>query len=324
MPRVSVHVITYNHVAFIRRALEGVVAQQLDVPWEVIVADDASTDGTADIVREFAERHPGLIRPVLRSRNVGMMENYVDVLRRCRGTYVAFLDGDDRWTDPHKLQDQFDQMEADRSITISHHAVVVERIVDDADATGVEIIDQSTDDVGRPWHIGVMAIYPCSAMVRRSMVPDLDAEFLRLPGADYGLRVLALERGGTVATVPGRRAVRVVHSGGVWVRRDPDRQRRDVMAMHRYLARRTSGPRRAAIVADLLGAQRLDVSRAARGGSFPAFVGACRDLLRDSVLDGSRGVASAIEQCARSSVVMVALTLRRASRTARRSVVAPR
>jgi len=105
-PKVSVVSITYNHERYIRDALDGFVAQQTDFPVEVIVADDASTDDTPKIITEYANRHPDLFVPILRSRNVGLHGNLTGALSATRGEYLAFCEGDDYWTDPLKLTKQ--------------------------------------------------------------------------------------------------------------------------------------------------------------------------------------------------------------------------
>ena len=121
---VSVVCVTYNHAAFIREALEGFVAQQ--APWriEVIVHDDASTDGTAEIVREYERRYPGLIRGVYQTENqfsqgVNISRTFLHPL--IRGRYVALCEGDDYWTDPHKLEKQVAVLEALPGVDVCAH-----------------------------------------------------------------------------------------------------------------------------------------------------------------------------------------------------------
>lgn len=94
-PKVSVCVVTYNHEKYIRQCLQSIVDQETGFEFEVIVGDDASTDRTPEIVREFAERYPGKVRPILREKNIGPTQNYLDVHRQTRGEYVAHVDGDD-------------------------------------------------------------------------------------------------------------------------------------------------------------------------------------------------------------------------------------
>ncbi|MDX9750452.1 MAG: glycosyltransferase [Flavobacteriales bacterium] len=114
-PLVSIVCITFNHAAFIRRALDGFVAQRSDFPFEVIVHDDASSDATAAIVREYAERHPEMIVPVLQTENQYSQgrKPWAICFPMARGQYIALCEGDDHWTDPLKLQKQVDALEAD-------------------------------------------------------------------------------------------------------------------------------------------------------------------------------------------------------------------
>lgn len=115
---VSVLCCSYNHEKFIRKALEGIVNQKTKFAYEVIVADDASTDETQKIIREFAEKYPDKIHCILREKNVGIGPNYFDALQQVKGKYLAICDGDDYWSDPEKLQRQVDYMEAHPDYTV--------------------------------------------------------------------------------------------------------------------------------------------------------------------------------------------------------------
>lgn len=113
--KVSVYCLAYNHEKYIRDALEGFVSQKTDFRYEVIVHDDASEDGTAEIIREYARRYPEIIRPVFQTENQwskGVRIVPVHIWPRIRGKYIAVCEGDDYWTDYNKLQKQYDYMEA--------------------------------------------------------------------------------------------------------------------------------------------------------------------------------------------------------------------
>ena len=108
-PLVSVICLTYNHEKYIRRCLEGLLKQKTGFDYEVIVHDDASTDATPDLVREYAEKAPDIIKPILQkenrfSRGLSIIEPVI--LPVLRGKYVAMCEGDDYWTDPLKLEKQ--------------------------------------------------------------------------------------------------------------------------------------------------------------------------------------------------------------------------
>lgn len=96
-PKVSVCVMTYNQKKYIRQCLQSIVDQQVNFAFEVIVADDCSTDGTKEIIREFAEKYPHLVRAVLHKNNIGVGLNYRSAHDLARGDYVAHCDGDDMW-----------------------------------------------------------------------------------------------------------------------------------------------------------------------------------------------------------------------------------
>lgn len=108
---ISVIMVAYNGEAYIRQALDSIVSQKFSGTFEILVADDRSTDNTAAIIREFAEKYPNIVKPTYREKNLGFSDNIYDVLINAKGTYLAICDNDDYWTNPLKLQKQFDYME---------------------------------------------------------------------------------------------------------------------------------------------------------------------------------------------------------------------
>jgi glycosyltransferase involved in cell wall biosynthesis len=126
-PKVSIAMITYNHEKFIAQAMESVLAQQTDFPIELVIGEDCSTDGTREIVEQFAARYPDVIRPILHEKNVGMHRNGQAVLEACNGEYLAFLEGDDYWTNPAKLQSQVLALSNAAECVGSIHAVDIVR-----------------------------------------------------------------------------------------------------------------------------------------------------------------------------------------------------
>ena len=110
--KVTVVCVTYNQEPYIRQALDGMLMQKTDFAYEILVGDDASTDGTAAIVREYAEKHPDKMTAVLREKNIGAGKNSTDLYGRIRTPYVAVCDGDDYWIDENKLQKQVDFLES--------------------------------------------------------------------------------------------------------------------------------------------------------------------------------------------------------------------
>lgn len=125
IPLVSVYCMTYNQVHTIAQTIEGILDQKTDFPFELIIHDDASTDGTAEIVREYAARYPSIIHPIFQEKNqfhtCNLIKTYIHPVSK--GKYIALCEGDDYWTDSAKLQLQVDHMESDSSCTLCFHAV---------------------------------------------------------------------------------------------------------------------------------------------------------------------------------------------------------
>lgn len=131
-PIVSICCITYNHAQFIRKALDGFLMQEpptgvsADEPWyEILIHDDASTDGTTEIVKEYAAKYPNRIFPLYETENqykkLGAARIDVYNYSRVGGKYVAYCEGDDYWTDAKKLQKQVDFMETHSDYSICWH-----------------------------------------------------------------------------------------------------------------------------------------------------------------------------------------------------------
>ena len=128
-PKVTVCVQTYNHVEFIGQCLDSILSQQTQFNFEVVLGEDESNDGTREICKRYAENFPEKIRLFQRSRKdvihindrptgrFNMMEN----LKAAKGKYIAILEGDDYWTDPLKLQRQFDILESNPEVVMCHH-----------------------------------------------------------------------------------------------------------------------------------------------------------------------------------------------------------
>lgn len=122
IPLVSILMTTYNHAPYIAQAMESCLSQQTSFPFELVVCDDASTDGTGDIVREWAEKHSNLTflpQPI----NGRGAHNYLDGLRYIRSPYIAFCEGDDYWSTPHKLEKQIRFLEENPDFSVCCHKV---------------------------------------------------------------------------------------------------------------------------------------------------------------------------------------------------------
>jgi glycosyltransferase involved in cell wall biosynthesis len=189
---VSVMLKTYNHAPYVAQAIESALAQQTTFPVEIVVGDDGSTDGTPEIVREYAARHPGRIRVLERAGRVGMVRNTMDLYRSCRGRFVAWLDGDDFWIDSGKLEKQVEFLTRHQSFTLSFHDADVMTADGRRTACPISTPGKSAYEVedlllGPPG-------FSCSCVFRK-VIDEFPPWFADLPFADWALEILHAEQG---------------------------------------------------------------------------------------------------------------------------------
>jgi glycosyltransferase involved in cell wall biosynthesis len=128
-PKVSILCLTYNHERFIVQAVESFLTQKTDFNFEIIINDDASTDSTAELIREFQKKYPDIIKPIFQKENQyskgvqRMLSKFL--LPRAKGEYIAICEGDDFFTDERKLQFQVDFMEEHPECSLCFHPVKV-------------------------------------------------------------------------------------------------------------------------------------------------------------------------------------------------------
>lgn len=196
---VSICCITYNQESYIRDALEGFLKQETDFAYEVLIHDDASTDRTGEIIREYAERYPDVIRPILQTENQ-YSKGFTNIsgtfnFPRARGRYIAMCEGDDYWTNEKKLQFQVDYMESHEDCALCFHSAQV------------DVLERAiTERSMRPYHgsrrvspeeiIGKRSGYPTASLLfRTEMVRELPEFYVNAPIADIPLQLLAAARG---------------------------------------------------------------------------------------------------------------------------------
>ena len=134
--KVAINCLVYNHEPYLRECLEGFVMQQTDFPFVAIVHDDASTDHSADIIREYAAKYPDIIHPIYETENQyskknGSLTKIMDTAIEATGApYIAMCEGDDYWIDPHKLQKQVDYLDQHSDCVITSHRFVKRYMLD--------------------------------------------------------------------------------------------------------------------------------------------------------------------------------------------------
>ena len=219
-PLVSVNIVTFNQESFIAQAIEGVLVQQTDFPFEIVIGEDCSSDSTRNIVFDYQEKHPDIIKVITSDRNVGAVDNWCRVNKSCRGKYVAICEGDDYWTDSRKLQEQVDFLEANVDCSAVFHAA--EFSFEDnpqknfIKRPGKKIPNQRylTKDV----ILNIARNYTTSSLLCRSAhVKDLPEFFSRAPVGDVPLMlILAVE--GDIGYIDEPMCVYRVATGNSWTR----------------------------------------------------------------------------------------------------------
>ncbi len=215
-PVVSICCITYNHARFIRECLDGFLMQETSFPVEVVIHDDASADGTADIIREYERRYPRLINPIYQEENQyskGISPIVNHVLPRATGKYIALCEGDDYWAAPDKLQTQVDFMESHPTYSACFHNASV-RYEGDPEKSHVLIRDppKSTYTVR---DLATGNVVPTLSVLFRSNLFVFPDWYKRMPIGDWPLHVLNAEHG-PFRYIDRVLAVYRVHGSGLW------------------------------------------------------------------------------------------------------------
>ncbi len=134
--------ITYNHEAYIEKAIKSVLSQNTNFQYELVISNDASTDGTSKLIEGIINSHPKAsnIKYINHKENVGMMKNYLNALKACTGEYIALCDGDDYWINDDKLQMQADFLESNSGFNIVY---TLNKILHDNN----ELVDNKTKPI---------------------------------------------------------------------------------------------------------------------------------------------------------------------------------
>ncbi len=214
-PMISVFLLSYKHVKFIIQALSSVLAQVTDFPYEIVVGDDCSPDNTLAIIREFEASNPDKIRVLTSEKNMGAQPNAIRILEHCKGKYVATLEGDDYWLDPHKLQKQATFMEANPDFAICFTNTKVEFF--DSDEPSYLLNQDLSKDIftlddliaeHEIWFMGTATLF-----YRASMALPLPPWFYKTKSGDIPMIILAA-RNGSIKYLPDVTAAYRRHAEG--------------------------------------------------------------------------------------------------------------
>lgn len=212
--RVSVTMVTYNHEEFIAKALDSILMQRTNFDYEIVIGEDCSTDNTRNIIIDYGNRYPEIIRLLLNETNLGMHENGARTLQACTGEYIAMLEGDDYWTSPEKLQKQVDFLDGHPECAICFHNVI--EVYKDGDRDSHSFFGNDRKEFYTIEDLLKENFIPTPAtMFRSGLVPSIPDWFSLLPMGDWPLHILnALH--GKIGYINEVMAVHLNHRGGAW------------------------------------------------------------------------------------------------------------
>lgn len=226
---VSIVCNAYNHEKYIRNALEGFVMQKTNFRFEVLIHDDASTDHTSEIIREYELKYPEIIKPIYETENqYSKKDGSLTRIQygRVQGKYIAMCEGDDYWIDPLKLQKQFDALEAHPELDICAHGAYAER---NGEKCG-KILPSKKATIFSPSQVifgGGGFVGTASIMYRASLEKEIPLfrQFIRL---DYTLQIHGSLRGGMLF-LPDIMSVYRCFTFGSWtetMKRNPEKYKK--------------------------------------------------------------------------------------------------
>jgi len=223
-PLVSICIITYRHARFIRQCVEGMLAQEAEFPFEILIGEDESDDGTREICLELAAAHPDRVRVLLHRRaDVVLVDgqprgthNLVATLAEARGEFVALCEGDDYWTDPKKLAIQVAYLRANRDcVGCFHEASMVDA---DGRELQAECLKRSLPNPKPKFDqrdcLRLMSIYPTCSLLYRRTAFEAPEWYLRR-SCDFFFD-LVITAHGKLGFIDRRMAAYRRHEGGIW------------------------------------------------------------------------------------------------------------
>lgn len=221
-PLVSICCITYNHSLFIHECIDGFMMQETDFDYEIIIHDDASTDGTREVLLEYKNKYPEKFKLVLQDENQwakgvrGIFSRFTFPL--AKGKYIALCEGDDYWTDPLKLQKQVDFLEESEEYVLTYHNANI------IDETGKVINQSKLPDIRKKDFSGLelreTKFILTLTMVFRNCIENYPSNFLNVYNGDIALVSLLGNFGKGKYMDEIKPASYREHDGGVWSKED--------------------------------------------------------------------------------------------------------
>lgn len=236
---VSIICNTYNHEKFISDSIEGFLMQETNFKYEVLIHDDASTDGTAEIIKTYEQKYPSIIKPIYQrinqySRNVKVSPTFN--YPRAKGKYIAICEGDDYWTDPKKLQIQFDCLEENPDVICCYHSDAILNEKGLTKESRLSAKDQR-DFTGYEMMACRCLILPLTAFFRNlDVLRDYPPEAKYVKNGDTFLFSVLGQYGSGMYLPTIKPSVYRVHEGGIWSTRSENEKKAVRMSTWYWLA----------------------------------------------------------------------------------------
>lgn len=218
-PLVSICCITFNQIAYIEETIKGFLIQETSFPFEILIHDDVSDDGTYELIRRYESKYPGLIRCIRPKSNRYSRSKFSFIksfMSKAKGQYIAWCEGDDYWTDPNKLQLQLDKMR-EKGVDMSFHSA--------ASLRDGKLYSPTMKYFDRVYSLSEVItcdfhfIQTNTLVFAKKIIEEFDEDFLAIsPVADFFIRTLASKDTGALC-IPKVMSVYRVQSVGSWTSR---------------------------------------------------------------------------------------------------------
>jgi glycosyltransferase involved in cell wall biosynthesis len=218
-PKVTVMIITYNHAKYVAQAIDSVLAQQTDFAFAIHVVDDCSTDGAQDIIRDYAARYPGVVKPFINTKNIGSkvtQKNFYKGFCTLDGDYIAILEGDDYWISPHRLQVHVAFLDANPDFVGCANNTL--KIFEDGSSREPELFQPAPPKEAHDIHdfIMIYSMFHASSLTFRNVFRGRVPRYLRSPLSCDIFVTIAHARFGKIRFFPEAWSAYRVHAGGLF------------------------------------------------------------------------------------------------------------
>lgn len=235
---VSVSITTYNHARYIAKAVESALSQKTSFPFEILIGEDDSQDGTRQIVQDLADHFPDRIRLFLNDRkNVIYVNgrptgrwNFINNIKQARGRYIALLEGDDYWTLPDKLQKQVDFLNSHPDYSMSFHQV---EIIEEGRQPRLHCPKDQPATTSLADLLIRNYLPSCSVLFRAGLFSEFPDWYFRTPMGDWPLHILNAQHG-KIGYLDECMGAYRIHPGGTWSSLGTERNIREIIAIYDY------------------------------------------------------------------------------------------